>query len=1071
MTTIIQEPSTITAKVQPHLTTSTKHFQNPSKTIRRETINSKPKIKDMIYLESVHEQDGIRIVEQVTLYCKNLGYTLQLRDKLVRNIWSTPPIHDRCRRTIEQWLDGQGFNHPNSPRYQPAHQPDQPLHNHLDFLSAQKPVTQNQHSLTDQQPVLQDQSNEVFEKYDRVISSIEEPHSLIGFEWCPNIVIWLGLTGINESDQCPIGQEQSLGIAKLARVPPLPNTRHFRDHSMTARSLTMDSKPKFTDMIYLKSVDGREGIRILEEVFQYCKKLGHLLHLRDTVMYNIWNTPPFRDCCERTIGKWLEGQGHGPVTWKTFINAIDGLNLELSDKLRQEFHQLTTSYIPDHSTHQLSTLHNQRGRLVAQHPRLHDQQHSTIDQPVYLDDQSCPVVNHEYFLHNITYSVPLHDQLCPSIGQSSMTTGLQQLSKTTWLGQIPTVVNDLQSSDTSSGLEQCPISNTTGIEQYPINLTSASEQQYNTTTGSKWYLEITSEEHFSTTTKFKRYSKKSWLELRRSITTRSQLYPTTKNKLVQGSSIVSSQVLYSTIHFVEIFYQHSVYGSNSNCKLEHITQYCKMLNHLLSFRDHVMDNIWITGLPSRVKMIWKGIKGQEPIMAILEIFITTLDKLQIRKLFNELCRGCNQPDSSNDQVGVPNKEPLYGQSGSSATQQAGSHNHLGLSKDQPPSLNDTELFSSTNQLSSLHDQSYSLTQKPCSSDECQPSSSSNPLSTLHNQSSTDKLVKFHGKHPSIHTDHVSSSPDHLNHSTDQQLSLSTSKSSNILINPSIVHDQEISSTDRMSNLYGQPDPLANLQTTSLNQDHSTDRVTTSNEGSGMDVWNALMIAIQKGHSDIVKLLLENGAQVNLQDNNGICALMSASQKGHSDIVKLLLEYSAHVNVQDDDGLSALMTASQNGHSQVAKILLENSAQVDMQDKSGRCALMDASQNGHSEVVELLTMNGAKLDLQDDIRRSALMMASQNGHCDVIKILLDHGGQVDLQDRNGMTALMNASQNGHAKVVQTLLDYGAQVHLQRKDGWSALMISSQNGRSEVVEILLKMMSMNMTPDNMRKHTKQ
>ena len=159
---------------------------------------------------------------------------------------------------------------------------------------------------------------------------------------------------------------------------------------MTARSLTMDSKPKFTDMIYLKSVDGREGIRILEEVFQYCKKLGHLLHLRDAVMYNIWNTPPFRDCCERTIGKWLEGQGHGPVTWKTFISAIDGLNLELSDKLRQEFHQLTTSsYIPDHSTHQLSTLHNQRGRLVAQHPRLHDQQHSTIDQPVYLDDQSC----------------------------------------------------------------------------------------------------------------------------------------------------------------------------------------------------------------------------------------------------------------------------------------------------------------------------------------------------------------------------------------------------------------------------------------------------------------------------------------------------------------------------------------------------------------------------------------------------------------------------------------------------------------------------------------------------------
>ena len=71
-------------------------------------------------------------------------------------------------------------------------------------------------------------------------------------------------------------------------------------------------------------------------------------------------------------------------------------------------------------------------------------------------------------------------------------------------------------------------------------------------------------------------------------------------------------------------------------------------------------------------------------------------------------------------------------------------------------------------------------------------------------------------------------------------------------------------------------------------------------------------------------------------------------------------------------------------------------------------------------------------------------------------------------RSGM---MNASQNGHAKFVPTLLDFGAQVHFQIEDGWSALMILSQDGQSEVIEILLKMLSMNMTPDKMRKRTKQ
>ncbi len=52
---------------------------------------------------------------------------------------------------------------------------------------------------------------------------------------------------------------------------------------------------------------------------------------------------------------------------------------------------------------------------------------------------------------------------------------------------------------------------------------------------------------------------------------------------------------------------------------------------------------------------------------------------------------------------------------------------------------------------------------------------------------------------------------------------------------------------------------------------------------------------------MVKLLLDRGAQVDLQDDNGSSSLLLASRHGHSDVVKLLLDNSAQVDSQDDMG--------------------------------------------------------------------------------------------------------------------------------------------------------------------------
>ena len=70
----------------------------------------------------------------------------------------------------------------------------------------------------------------------------------------------------------------------------------------------------------------------------------------------------------------------------------------------------------------------------------------------------------------------------------------------------------------------------------------------------------------------------------------------------------------------------------------------------------------------------------------------------------------------------------------------------------------------------------------------------------------------------------------------------------------------------------------------------------------------LMKASMKGHTSIVKLLLMNGAQVNLQNNNGESALMKASCSGFVDTARLLLEYGANVNLKSINGNTALSGA-------------------------------------------------------------------------------------------------------------------------------------------------------------------
>ncbi|KAL5349551.1 hypothetical protein ACLOAV_005846 [Pseudogymnoascus australis] len=131
-------------------------------------------------------------------------------------------------------------------------------------------------------------------------------------------------------------------------------------------------------------------------------------------------------------------------------------------------------------------------------------------------------------------------------------------------------------------------------------------------------------------------------------------------------------------------------------------------------------------------------------------------------------------------------------------------------------------------------------------------------------------------------------------------------------------------------------------------------------------------------------------------------LFAASWKGNIDVVKVLLEHGADVTVANDNRVTPLNTASISGHVDVVKVLLEHKADVTVANDSGWTPLNSASSNGHVDVVKVLLEHSADVTVANNNEWTPLNTASLSGHVDVVKVLLEHGADVTVANKNEWT---------------------------------------------------------------------
>ena len=264
-------------------------------------------------------------------------------------------------------------------------------------------------------------------------------------------------------------------------------------------------------------------------------------------------------------------------------------------------------------------------------------------------------------------------------------------------------------------------------------------------------------------------------------------------------------------------------------------------------------------------------------------------------------------------------------------------------------------------------------------------------------------------------------------------------------------------------------------------------------------------AAQQGDEVMVRAALEQGADVNAAQGDGMTALHWAGLRDDADVARMLLAAGADVNATTRlNGHTPLLLAAEEGRAVVLTPLLQAGADVNARTANGTSALMFAAGAGNLEAVNTLLTHGAEVNASEFVMGlTPAAFAAAAGRATVVLALAKHGADVnaptkvvDVANLNmdeagaafeggaavrddtvrddapkpgidrkysmqeqvyaqgGMTPLLMAARQGHLEAVEALLDSGAVVNqVSGGDGTSPLLIATINGQFDLAMVLL------------------
>ena len=197
---------------------------------------------------------------------------------------------------------------------------------------------------------------------------------------------------------------------------------------------------------------------------------------------------------------------------------------------------------------------------------------------------------------------------------------------------------------------------------------------------------------------------------------------------------------------------------------------------------------------------------------------------------------------------------------------------------------------------------------------------------------------------------------------------------------------------------------------------------------GDDLATPLIIAARDGKLDFVKVLLRYEANIEARGtikidgivSEGCTALWIAASNGHFDVVRLLIEQNAEVDGRTSSNSTPLRSAAFDGRLDIVSYLVESGADVNARNFRNSTPLIVTCRKGHQDVASYLVKHGANLNLQDNKGNSCLHYASKQGRVLLVCELLALGAN-QTQNLNRLTPLLEASNNCKIEMVEWFIN--------------------------------------------------
>ena len=258
--------------------------------------------------------------------------------------------------------------------------------------------------------------------------------------------------------------------------------------------------------------------------------------------------------------------------------------------------------------------------------------------------------------------------------------------------------------------------------------------------------------------------------------------------------------------------------------------------------------------------------------------------------------------------------------------------------------------------------------------------------------------------------------------------------------------------------------------------------------------SVLSVAADGGHLDVVRLLIDSGADPNKASKQyeGFSPLHHAVKSGRIDVVQLLLDAGAEPNAtnsgQEASGYRAngegqtpmylaarwgywdifqllkdltggelpLIMAAQKDDYHAMQVLLEAGADPNMTNLNGETPLIAAIRTScYHDVLHLLLENGAEPNKRTKYGDTPLHFAAWNINyvsISLVKVLIQAGADPNIANILGRTPLHGAARHGRIEVVKLMMDSGADKNKTDEEGKTPLEIASENGHLNIVNIL-------------------